>query len=191
MIKVSKDNNLSVRFPEIAKEWHPTLNGNSKPERVMPGSHIRAWWKCPKGDDHVWDTTINSRTSGGYGCPYCANQKVSKDNNLFVLFPYIAKEWHPTLNGNSKPEGVLPGSGQKVWWKCPKGDDHVWKAKIMHRSRGSGCPYCSGRKVSKDNNLLFRYPEVAKEWHPTKNKDSTPEKVTPKSSKMVRWQCTK
>ena len=32
-INLSK-NNLRLFFPQIAKEWHPTKNGNLKPEKV-------------------------------------------------------------------------------------------------------------------------------------------------------------
>ncbi len=32
------------------------------------------------------------------------------------------------------------------------------------------------------------YPELAKQWHPTKNKDLTPYDVTPGSHKKVWWQ---
>jgi len=189
--KVCKDNNLFVKFPEIAKQWHPTLNGDSKPEGFTPGSSkIKIWWKCPKGDDHEWDARIRDRTSGD-GCPYCSGNKVGKDNNLLFLFPEIAKQWHPTLNGDSKPEDFTPGSGKKPWWKCPKGDDHEWEATIDDRTSGKGCPCCSGQKVCKDNNLFVKFPEIAKQWHPTLNGDSKPEDVTAGSSKKVSWKCPK
>lgn len=42
----------------------------------------------------------------------------------------LVKEWHPTKNGDLKPSDFTAGSGQKVWWKCPKGDDHEWEARI-------------------------------------------------------------
>ena len=154
MIKVSKDNNLSVRLPEIAKEWHPTKNKDSTPEKVTPKSSKMVRWQCTK-KGHEWDATIANRTYNDSGCPYCGGKKADKDNNLFVLFPNIAKQWHPTLNGNSKPEGVLPGSGQKVWWKCPKGDDHDYDATIHNRTyNGSGCPKCTNQTSEPELRIL-------------------------------------
>jgi hypothetical protein len=50
-------------------------------------------------------------------------------------------------NSELKPEGFMPNSGQKVWWKCSKG--YEWQATIVNRNRGRGCPYCSGRKKEK------------------------------------------
>ena len=43
---------------------------------------------------------------------------------------YLVEEWHPTKNGELKPSEVTFGSNKKVWWKCPKGDDHEWVAVI-------------------------------------------------------------
>jgi hypothetical protein len=62
-------------------------------------------------------TSINQRIQS-HNCPYCLNKKASKENNLKFLFPKIAEEWHPTKNGNLKPENFVKGSGKKVWWKC-------------------------------------------------------------------------
>lgn len=36
-------------------------------------------------------------------------------------------QWHPQRNGDLKPEDVPYNYGGEVWWKCPKGEDHVWK----------------------------------------------------------------
>lgn len=53
------------------------------------------------------------------------------------------KEWHPFFNLGVSPETLRPGSGKKVWWKCPEG--HEWEAVIANRTkRGSGCPFCAG-----------------------------------------------
>ena len=38
---------------------------------------------------------------------------------------------------------------------------------------------------------LSSYPELVKEWHPTKNGDLTPKDVTHGSSKKIWWLCSK
>ena len=40
---------LSVTHPEIAAQWHPTMNGDLTPDDVVAGSHKKASWKCPEG----------------------------------------------------------------------------------------------------------------------------------------------
>jgi len=189
-MKLSKDYNLLVLNPFLASQWHPTKNGDLKPDAVTIGSKKKVWWKCPKIDDHEWDAIIDNRTNGA-GCPYCAGKKVSKGNNLLVLNPVLAGQWHPTKNGDLKPDGVTISSAKKVWWKCPKIDNHEWDATIASRTKGNGCPYCSGRRVSKDNNLLVLNPALAAQWHPTKNGDLKPDAVTISSHKKVWWQCPK
>src|SRR5215207_4332796 len=55
----------------------------------------------------------------------------------------------------------------------------------------TGCPYCSNKKVSKNNSLAALHPELAAQWHPTKNGKQTPEQVVSGSSKPVWWKCPK
>jgi hypothetical protein len=188
--RVSKSNNLLTMNPKLANEWHPTKNKDLKPENFTNNSNKIVWWKCPKGEDHEWNTTINNR-SNGRGCPFCRGYKACKSTNLVTINPKVANEWHPTKNKDLKPENFTLKSNKKVWWKCPKGEDHEWESVISHRSTGKGCPFCDGKRVSKANNLLTMNPKLANEWHPTKNKDLKPENFTPISTKKVWWKCPK
>jgi hypothetical protein len=183
----SKENNLLIKFPKIAEEWHPTKNGDLTPKNVTYGSKKDIWWRCRTNTSHEWEASCNSRTNAKSGCPYCSGNKVCRDNNLQSLYPEIAKEWHPTKNKKLTPKDRTSGSNDKVWWKCKKG--HEWKSLISSRSRGRGCPECSGHKSGKDNNLQFLYPEIVKEWHPTKNILFAPKDITPGSAKKVWWKC--
>ena len=103
------------------------------------------------------------------GCPFCNITSATEKINLQTINPKLAKEWHHDKNGELTPKDVLSKSGKKVWWRCNKG--HEWQAQIRARTNGNGCPYCAGSKASKDRNLKVLYPELAKEWHPTKNED--------------------
>ena len=97
---------LLESHPEIAAQWHPIKNSNLKPEDFTYGTDKKFWWKCPKGSDYEWYTSINSRTNMKSGCPYCSGSKASKNNNLKVKFPKIANEWHPTKNKSLKSHNV-------------------------------------------------------------------------------------
>ena len=192
-------NDLYTNYPDIAKEWHPSKNGDIKPTDVVFGSSIKVWWQCSLG--HEWQAAIHPRTAKGVGCPYCANKKVlSGYNDLAFLRPELAQQWNYEKNkglvdGNavdiSTPDKVTLVSGNKVWWKCSNG--HEWQSTVAHRtSRNDGCPYCYGRYVIVgENDLQTLCPEIAKEWHPTKNNTLTPSDVTSKSEKKVWWKCSK
>ena len=180
-----KRRNLATEYPELAKEWHPTKNINLKPEYVTHKSSQKVWWlgKC----GHEWDAVIGARVRGN-GCPYCSGKKVLPGfNDLATTHPKIAAEWHPTKNGKLTPRDVTYGAGKRVWWRCEKG--HDWDVKVNSRTnKDSGCPYCSGRKVWVGfNDLATTHPEIAAEWHPTKNGNLTPQQVTYGSGKCVWW----
>ena len=137
-LPIPGETDLASQYPELAKEWHPTKNKVS-PTEVMPRTHKKAWWVCAKG--HEWEAVIGSRVSG-VGCPYCANKKVLKGfNDLATINPELAKEWHPSKNGELSAEDVTPASGEKVWWICSYG--HEYQAQVCARKAGSGCPKCS------------------------------------------------
>jgi DNA-directed RNA polymerase subunit RPC12/RpoP len=120
--------------------------------------------------------------------PGASKKKLSSTYNLKILAPKLVKMWHPVKNGKLTPVKVTPGSHRKVWWKC--GEGHEWQATIANRAE-NGCPYCSGRRASKEYNLSVTNPELVKQWHPVKNGDLTPGKVTPGSSRKVWWLCDK
>ena len=181
-------NDLASQYPQLAKEWHPTRNGQMLPSRVSPGTRRKAWWICEKG--HVWQAAIASRTSGGCGCPFCNGKRVIPgENDLASRFPNIAAQWHPTRNGKLTPQELTAGALRKVWWQCSLG--HAYAASVSSRTmRSSGCPYCAGKKVLPGfNDLASVEPEIARQWHPTLNGTLTPEMVTAGSHRKVWWVC--
>ncbi len=181
-------NDLATKFPEIAKEWHPTKNGNLKPENIKCISKDKVWWLCPKG--HEYKQAVNLKTLRGASCPICSSHKVLiKFNDLATKFPEIAKEWHPTKNADLKPADVLSKSKQIVWWLCPEGHDYE-QATNKRTARKQSCPYCSNHKAWQGlNDFKTKYPDIAKEWHPTKNGGLKPSDVTSGSGKRVWWRC--
>jgi hypothetical protein len=186
MAIASPQYNLQLINPSLAKEWHPTKNGALTPRDVTPSSHKMAWWICGKG--HEWKARIGSRNTRN-GCPYCAGHKVCKDNCLHTVNRGLSKQWHPTKNKPLSPKDVVANSAKKVWWVCGKG--HEWQAAVHTRTQGNGCPYCTGRKVCRDNCLQTINPGLSKEWHPEKNGKLTPRDVTSKSGRNIWWICKK
>ena len=184
-------NDLQSRYPNVANEWLQNKNGTITPTSITWGSNKKFWWKCSKCG-HEWQARVSDRTRGHNGCPACANKVLVKGfNDLATKFPNIAQEWHPTKNGDLTASDVKYCSSQKVWWICPEG--HEYKQAVVQRtSRGQGCPICSSHKVLKEfNDLSTTHPEIAKEWHPTKNKKLTPADVIAGSQKKVWWLCSK
>jgi very-short-patch-repair endonuclease len=189
--KIDPTKSLSAMSPEVASEWHPTKNGDLKPDQFTFRSGWKVWWKCKDG--HEWNSTIASRTNG-VNCGICWNLKRSKkritDKNSFVKkYPNLVLEWHPTKNSDKNPNDFSYGNKTKVWWKCLKG--HEWEAQIGSRTSGRSCPFCSGNKISNLNKLSLLSPNLVAEWHPTKNGNKTPNDFSFKSQKKVWWKCLK
>ena len=127
----------------------------------------------------------------GKKCPYCSGKKaLSGFNDLLTLRPDIAKEWDQLKNGDLHPCDVTSNSTKRVWFICPKG--HSYDTSVRLRTHGGGCPYCAGKRVLQGyNDLKTTHPEIAMEWHPTKNPDLKPTEVTSGSNKKVWWKCSK
>ena len=195
-------NDLATRNPVLAREWHPTKNGQLKPIDVTYGTHAKVWWYLPYDDpetglhyDFEWEASVKSRVVGS-GCPFLCGQAVWPGyNDLATKAPKLAREWHPTKNEKLHPTNITFHSRKKVWWYLPYDDpetgihfDFEWEAMVDVRAKGQECPYLSGKAVWRGyNDLATKAPDLAKEWHPTKNNMLKPEEVTCGSDKKVWW----
>ena len=179
-------NDLQTLNPTIAAEWNFEKNENLTPGNFTANSHKKVWWKCSEG--HEWQAVIKNRNYG-HGCPYCAVKRgVIVKKTLQESNPHLAKEWDYKKNNDLTPADVSPNTTKKVWWICNKG--HEWQARIDHRNKGSGCPYCAGQKVLQGvNDLQTLNPLLANEWNYEKNNGLTPMDVMPNSHKQVWWKC--
>ena len=185
-------------IPELMAEWHPTKNDGLVPEDISFGSGITIWWQCSSG--HEWSATANTRTNLKSGCPECGYIRVANsrslarlDYNLLIVNPELCREWHP--KNKKPPSAYYPKSSAKVWWQCTKDAEHVWQAQIASRTDLEGntliaCPFCSGKRASRNYNLVTERPELLSEWCYDKNQVQ-PIQLTPNSHTKVWWRCEK
>lgn len=162
---------LSVTHPELAKEAYKW-----DPGQVTSGMHLSKNWKCKKG--HIWEAMVYHRTKSG--CPYCSGRFAIKgENDLKTLNPKLARELV-----DADPTKLKISSHTKVNWKCKSG--HMWVARVSERSKGNGCPICSGKKVQIGfNDLKTTHPKIAKEadgWNPRE--------ITAGSGVKKNWKCS-
>lgn len=59
---------LAELKPELALEWHPTMNGALSPADVGKASRAMVWWQCDEG--HEWTATVANRVAS-QGCRKC------------------------------------------------------------------------------------------------------------------------
>ena len=93
----------------------------------------------------------------------------------------LLDQWDYTKN-DADPEELTQGSSKKAWWICDEG--HSYEMSIYQKCiRGNGCPICSGhRTIPGINDFATFYPELAKEWHPTKNGNKSPSNYSKKNA---------
>eukprot|EP01083_Nonionella_stella_P275015 933970_1 len=184
---------LTSVYPDIAQEFHFLKNGNFTARSVHAKSDKQFWWQCPIDPDHEWKSTISNRTGPRKsGCPFCSDLNSSKKKSLRSCYPDIAQEFNSFRNGHLTPESVHANSNKRVWWRCRTDPAHEWKAIICNRtgSKKSGCPFCSGSRVTENNCLANVSPELSRQFHSSKNVDMTPETVHAWSNKHLWWECS-
>ncbi|WP_448412428.1 zinc-ribbon domain-containing protein [Mycolicibacterium sp. XJ652] len=209
---------LAEKLPDVAAEWHPTLNGDLTPHDVGFSSNKRVWWLC-RSCGNEWQVQVSNRRHGA-ACKKCSSKAMTvpkPGNSLAERCPSVAAEWHPTLNGDLTPSDVAFSKKEKAWWICAQ-CGNVWEASIGNRAAGGGCPPCGrraaasamrGRKLPRGSkqsatpvrkktlhsvprpgaSFADRFPEVAAEWHPSRNGELTPDKVGYSSNKRAWWLC--
>lgn len=80
-------------------------------------------------------------------------------NSLAILYPDVAKEWHPVKNGNFTPYDVSPKSDKRAWWLCSDCYNE-WVSMVKDRTKGSGCPNCARSVVRKAHCKSVYCPEL-------------------------------
>lgn len=190
-------NDLRTLLPKIAKEWHFEKNEGIDLFDCVVGSAKKVWWRC-SDCGYEWIASIRSRTQRHSGCPECAKVERGKTrcktnlrNGVSLNDPKLLEEWDYERNAN-EPSDYLPGSNEKVWWKCKK-CGYRWASRVANRAILSrGCPCCANKVVVPGrNDLATTHPELAKEWHPSKNGRLSPSQVLAGSARKVWWLCPK
>jgi len=181
-------NKLIETNPELLSEFHETLNEDISLDKLTKGSDQKIWWKCNVASDHIWQASVSSRVRGT-GCPCCSGKKFVFSKSLAFCNEHLSKQWHPFKNGNLTPQNTRATSKEKIWWICQKNNSHVWPATVNSRSQGTGCPFCANLKIQFENSLSAVYPEIAKQWHPSKNGLIKASQIAPRAKNKYWWKC--
>ena len=122
-------------------------------------------------------------------------------NSITNTRPDVAEQWDYEKNSPLTPNMFSIGSTEKVWWICTR-CGKSYRTMINHKNRHDSrvCPECanvkSGRSftlgvVNKVGSLRKTHPDLALEFHPTKNGELTPDNITAGKFKDVWWKCLK
>ena len=179
---------LSVKFPDLAKEWAADLNSAElSPNSVTYGSNKKVWWRCSLG--HEFQAVIATRAFQGNGCPFCSGKRVLVGfNDLPTTHPHKVQFWDYSRNTRS-PTEVTAGSNKAFFWRCKLGHSFQ-NTPHFFAGQGHGCSVCAGKELLKGfNDLKTRFPAVASLWDLKQNAGIAPDEVFPGSTKLRWWTC--
>lgn len=106
--------------------------------------------------------------------------------NFAVLCQDAALGWDFCLN-ELLPNQVCPSSTDEYWFQCGECDE-IYEHSLTARKNGARCPFCSGHRVSKKNNLAVTDPGIAADWDLDTNFKYCNE-VTRGCGAKVQWIC--
>jgi very-short-patch-repair endonuclease len=120
-------NSFESKFPDIAKEWHPTKNGKLKPNNITAYSNKKVWWKCSKCGNE-WMAVCSDRALG-HGCKECsyeAQKKLVYCIELDKIFSSISEVCNKngllrsgiikSCKDQQYSTGRHPQTGEKLHW---------------------------------------------------------------------------
>jgi len=133
------------------------------------------------------NTYINIQTGEVLGLEHVESLK---ENAMLRVRPELWCEWDFERNSKLGFDiyEISYGLFKKVNWICLDCKSN-YDSMIANRVKGKGCPFCVGKKVNHTNSLASLRPDLAEQWHPTKNDNLTPHDVTCKSDKKAWWIC--
>ena len=146
--------------PEIASQWDRERNLPLTLAAISPDSKRLVWWKDPVCG-HEFQAVVRDRDKyERYRCPECHTIL----DSLAFRYPDLAKQWDPS--NKMSPWKIRPTSSrlpETPWWICPNNPKHRWRAPLVSRISGSGCPEC---RLSGKSEIERKYFEAAKtRWH--------------------------
>ncbi len=106
--------------------------------------------------------------------------------NFAVIFPEAAASWDFVLN-DLLPTEIHPRTESKYWFRCTVYNE-LYEQSMLVISRGSGCPYCTNKKVCLGNSLLSTHSLLCQDWDFDENY-KYPTEVTAGMPEIVSWIC--
>jgi len=194
--------------PEVARDFHPTKNGDLTASELVPYGNQKVWWRCPAGHEYAVGVYTRLRV----GCRLCnrleaktkgslRKSQAQRRGSIPEKVPVLLQRWDFEKNAalGIFPEEITPSSRTDVFWKCEK--NHSYQRSPKREHKATHCPICyeenkyeimstqiRAARLDPENTLAHANPEVAAQWNYEKN-DGTPFDYTPASNQKVWWIC--
>ncbi len=193
---------LKTESPEAGKYWDGETNDPILWQTLSFRARRDVSWKCPECH-HRW-TASPASMSNSWGCPECARRRLEERTASLKVWevtpvaevPELMRAWD---EDEVDPRKVMVGGSSTIWnhtggykFKCENGH----RPRIMPlRYLEAGCPSCRGagtrrqreEAAARDPDSTRLDPELASQWHPTKNEGRDLALIGPDSRAKVWW----
>ena len=168
---------------DLLNRWDYDLN-LCDPNDISIGTHKKYFFRCPRNihtSELYYINTLLKNSQYELQCKHCksfAQMIIDKYGE-----EYLESIWHE--DNQTSPWDIGAQSSKKFLFRC--NNHHVYKQSPSAKYQGQSCPYCSNRKLLKENSLGVINPEVFNVW--SEKNDLTPFDYSPHSGKKVVWKC--
>ena len=167
---------------------------------ISLGSNKKLSFRCQKCD-HVFCSVVKY-TLRNMNCSYCCHPPqllCSRDCDLCFNKSFASHEkskyWSIEKNGNIKPRDIFTCTGEHFWFDCDICNHSFRIPPCNINYLNQWCPYCSHRKLCKNNDCIscynnsFASHKGSKTWSYEKNGEITPRNVFLGSSGKYWFDC--
>ncbi|WP_225989509.1 zinc-ribbon domain-containing protein [Rhodococcus erythropolis] len=146
-------------------------------------------WHCIECG-HRFEAKVKDMTARPL-CPKCVAIKRAEWNTEYIRWKTTPVAEVPELLAawadDADPQTVMVGGGTKLRRFTCKNGHHPRITPLRYLD--AGCPHCRGVKTSKTKKWVADLvPEIAAQWHPTRNGKFTPQNVVWDSRRTMWWQ---
>ncbi|MDQ0864783.1 zinc-ribbon domain-containing protein [Arthrobacter globiformis] len=174
-----------------AREWWDHERNDEKAFRTVTLRATRTChWVCPECQVS-FSAKVLDMTAGRHACTDCSAIRQAEWHEELERWritpvadvPELAAAWADEADPRSV---MVAGSWELRRFRCPAGH-HPRISPLTFLQ--SGCPSCRGAETRKaqKNWLAHTLPEIASQWHPTRNGKLTPADVVWDSQRTVWW----
>lgn len=184
-------------WARLEPEWNEERNKKEglTPDNCRAASNREAWWLCSKDQRHKgWPAEIKERAVRGRGhCPTCTGRWVDASNSLAGVRPDLAQLLNPYDASAPTADELWFRASDDAFWRCPKKPDHEWSEQVRRLVArvdpgAEACPFCLGLYADSENCLAATDPDLARQWHPTKNHGLEPSDILRNKCFPIWWQ---
>ena len=186
---------LFTLVPGLEESYDYDANVGIDPYTLSVTSNTPIHWKCPDCGNHWVSAPLSRVEKNGDSyrarkCPACAG--VMRTKSYGEEYPELVSKFADDVNECTLYDIILHNDAKETYfWNCDQcGEEFPATVIAMVRALNTashGCPYCSGKKVLRENSFAARHPEVMDEYDPRNEID--PYTVTEGSSKSGKWIC--